>query len=255
MIGCGSASLSQILRPLLDSRAKLPSYLAEFAVTAHCAVRHADLDSFPTKFHALLDPEYEGAVCYGMDYEAGTDVSFTARATAGGNLAGKQILVCAHAKAERESSVVECLRGATLAWQFTLDRQRSAVVAGNTLPPGYPWSARRAAFSELAALHAPVFDRAVRVALTVNEYQPAATSLCNTLNRVISSPVILCTSTKAAFGERLHNRLRSLYAGALTSSTLNAAYWMPQSVAAVNESSIQHDLPELPAGSVATAWG
>jgi hypothetical protein len=87
MIGCGSASLSQILRPLLDSRAKLPANLADFVVTAHCAVHHADLGSFPTKFHALLDPEYEGAVCYGMDYEAGTDVSFTARATAGGNLA------------------------------------------------------------------------------------------------------------------------------------------------------------------------
>jgi hypothetical protein len=154
--------------------------------------------------------------------------------------------VCAHAKAERESKVVECLRGATLAWQYTLDRQRSAVVAGNALPPGYPWSAKRAAFSELAALHAPVFEHAVRVALTVNEYEPAATSLCNALNRVVDSPVILCTSTETAFGAHVHNRFRRLYAGALTTSTLNAAYWMPQSVAAVNTSSIQHGLPELP---------
>jgi hypothetical protein len=226
----GSTPLAKILRPLLPvgCKAKLPDHLAEYVVTVTRLVRHSDMDAatFPTDFRALLDPAYSDAIFYDMDVEAGVEVTFIAQTPA-----GVRTLVCMQSQTGKDGSLLQCLRAATPAWQFTTDRQRVAVLAGKRpTPEGSPWSAKRVAFTELAALHAPVFDRAIRVVLTASEYLHATTAICNRLNNVIDSPIILANSTARAFGSA-HDRLRGLCEGALTSGTSNAAvYWMPQSV-------------------------
>ena len=221
--------LEDVLTPLLAPGVALPAHVAERLVTVTTAARDVSRDGRGTFSRVLLQPS---TILFDVDTHAGADVIF---ATGASDTDTPASLVVVQAKAQKCASLVECLRASSPAWQYTTDPERNGLVHGTHTGT---WSAKRATFAQLASAHSQAFGSAVRVALSVNGYQPDAVRVCKALNAErdgsFSSPIVLCVATLLAFGPTLHGALAAACAGgALTSSTKQTAYLLPQSVAAV----------------------
>jgi hypothetical protein len=223
--------LVDVLTPLLAPSFVLPPHVSKRLVAVTSADRDVSTDGRGTFSRVLARPS---VVLFDVDVDAGADVIFATDAPDADTPAS---LVLVQAKAQKEASLEECLRASSPAWQYTTDPEREEVVDG-TLPDNYVWSKMRATFAQLASSHSQAFGSALRVALSVNGYQPDAVRVCNALNQkrdgTFSSPIVLCVATSVAFGPTLYGALAAAYAGgALTSSTKQTAYLLPQSVATV----------------------
>jgi hypothetical protein len=148
------------------------------------------------------------------------------------------------ANAEEGASLSACLRACTPAWQYTTTSEREDVEAGRAVE----WGAVRTAFTTLAARVPGLFSLAIRMSMSVHGYHLDVTRTCNALNEredgTWRSPIVLCTSSAAAFGERLHDKLRATRGhGAMTMSTARATFLLAQSVAGVSSSNVAVRLP------------
>jgi len=234
--------LCDVLRPVLAPNFIEPPHVAERLVPATGAAPDLSKDGRGTFERVLARPSLAS---YGIDTHAGADVVF---ATAASDADTPASLVLVQAKAQKAASLVECLRASSPAWQYTTDPERKQVVGG-TLPDSHVWSAKRTAFAQLASAHSQAFGSAVRVALSVNGYQPDAVRLCMALNAeeggTFKSPIVLCVATPLAFGPALYAALAAACAGgALTSTTDQTAYLLPQSVATVQAGKLD-PVPEV----------
>jgi len=223
--------LGDVLGPLLAPGFDVPPHVAERLVAVTGAAPDMSRDGRGT-FERVL--ERPSLASYGIDTHAGADVVF---ATAASDADTPASLVLVQAKARKAASLVKCLRASSPAWQYTTGPERKQVV-DRTLPDNHVWSAKRTAFAQLASAHSQAFGGAVRVALSVNGYQPDAVRVCMELNEeeggTFKSPIVLCVATRLAFGPALHGALAAACAGgALTSTTKETAYLLPQSVATV----------------------
>ena len=221
-----------------------------------------------TDLHYLAGPHGATTIAISIEHAAGGDVVVTA-VDADGHPAA---VVLVQAQAEKQASLSECLRACSPAWQYTEQPERECVLRGDHVgaeasaavggaaagaskaAAGLPssWNPKRIAFDTLVSRDertTTLFARAVRVALSVNNFQPWAGPLCVGLNAEMTatwkSPIALCTSSGLlnAFGARLHERLlRECAGGGPTSSTANLAFLLPQSVAAVRNSTIVYNV-------------
>jgi hypothetical protein len=175
-------------------------------------------------------------VAYDAHTNAGADVLFLAA-----KAEGAFVLVC---KPEKASSLLECLRSSSPAWQYTTREQRGAVIHGQQVPVVSAagkelvpwWSALRIAFSALWEDYEATFQTAVRVAFCASGYEPTAVNTVMHRNTLMSSPILLCNAT-TVFGA-LSGALAILCKGEPVSNTKHAEILLPQHAGAVNASKL-----------------
>jgi hypothetical protein len=185
--------------------------------------------------HRLCEAGAERRVLYSVEEGAGADVAFLTVHPDGAAAS----VVLAQAKARKAAALVDCLRAASPAWQYTVDKERKAAVAGRSFEP----SAARAAFEKVAAAPAATaarFSSAFRVALSVTGFRPETIAAVSAINKLPEgserSPIILCQPSERAFGKQLTAQLlASCKGGAPTSSTDNLPYLLPQAVDSVTK--------------------
>jgi hypothetical protein len=176
-------------------------------------------------------------VAYSIDQDAGADVAFT---VVDGD--GTRRLVLVQAKVETRTSLAECLRAATPAWQYTTELQRAALLRGNS--NSVPSSSKRVAFEKLAVADSVPFDRALRVVFCVNGFFEKTLKMCRNVNKQSAcahSPVVLC-SLQHAIIDLLPRELvavllnscrdieNTLHPVAHPKSASNIALWAPRMV-------------------------
>jgi len=231
------ATLHDLLYPLLPRSGRVHNYVPVSAQARHLAsttpVKDAIEQAGATAFRRVL--QYPSAVVFAVDRNAGVDVLLATESDPGNDVSASFVLV--QAKAQQRAQLVDCLRAASPAWQYTTDPERHDVIAGN-ISANHKWSKRRLDFVKLAGEHPDAFNSAIRVALSVNDFQSNAVTMCQELNRckegTYDSPIVLCVATSEAFGARLCRELQAVCQGpSLTSLTTSAAYLLPHTVAAV----------------------
>ncbi|RYG54136.1 hypothetical protein EON66_07560 [archaeon] len=240
----GGITLKDLFIKLLPDGATLPPSISNHRVLARRALRASCLQHLPTPFHAFVP----GSVCrdvvlYGIDSKAGVDVMLVAAME--GDAAAAHTLVCIQAKAQKEANLLDALRAASPAWQYTVTDERTALCGGewadNTRRDA-PID-KRAALTALAAEHPLLFDRAVRVVLSVTPYRQESLKVAEVLNASADaagmSPVVLAVAGARALGPAISDALRTSCAHtdgsfAPVSHTDNGYYWLPQSVASVS---------------------
>lgn len=247
-------TLSTLFSPLCASKYTLPEGFNQWDVLADEGWDASMLqmtDEKPTHFHHLLDgPEACRRVMYNVERDAGADVLFLVQQ---GDGSQARTLVSVQCKAEKSSSLRECLRSSSPAWQFTTDPQRAVVLKGKKIPSSHvpkggakekremAWSSKREAFCLLWSSNASVFENAVRVALSVNDYSDGTAEKIAKLNRtdkaIHRSPIVLCRSSAASFGA-LHDAMSHACAGDKTSGTEERAFLLPQSADKVTRSKV-----------------
>ncbi|RYE84501.1 MAG: hypothetical protein EOO65_02165 [Methanosarcinales archaeon] len=147
-------------------------------------------------------------------------------------------------KVRRDARLIDGLRAATPAWQYTTESEREALCGGAwsaSMRSGAPL-AKRAALTALAEKEPELFDRAMRVMLSATPYRGETVALAALLNRKYPtslSPVLLCVATPTAFGHHICNILRDTCRqsnGLLqpVAHTTNGRFWLPHSVAQVS---------------------
>ena len=188
-----------------------------------------------TDLHRLCEAGAEHRILYNIGARAGADVAaLTVRPD---GTVGSVVMV--QAKARKAAALVECLRAASPAWQYTEVDHRKAAISGAPFPP----TAARAAFEEAAAAPASTAERfssAFRVALSVTGFATETITAVCALNALPEgskrSPIILCQPSETAFGKNLTAQLlASCKGGAPTSGTDNLAYLLPQAVGDVTK--------------------
>lgn len=235
LVGDDDVTLAAVLQPLLPQELALPTALSNYYVPMQRA-HPFDTDGF----EGLAEG---GLLLTNVDTDAGADLAFFVRDRRDDSM----VLVLIQAKARAQTSLVDCLRSATPAWQYTQKDQRKTLTTKGAAPAPFSGALqrKRAAFSKFAAEHAGAVSRAVRIAMSVNPYQVKTIQLCNDMNmieEVGSSPVVLCCSSVKAFGE-LHDTLvsQSQPAVAGTNALVQhpsrdfAYFWSPFAVEAVGK--------------------
>jgi hypothetical protein len=116
-------SLSHLISPMLSSNFHLPASLNMWRVLAEYGQDARQLDSTaPTQYHAFLShPDRLKLVVYDLDTSAGADVLLLVQNKEDDS---DVALVSIQCKAEKSSSLAECLRSCSPSWQFTTVPQR-----------------------------------------------------------------------------------------------------------------------------------
>jgi hypothetical protein len=163
-----------------------------------------------------------------VDTDAGGDVLIPTTTNDGEAVEG---IAVTQAKAEKQSSLVECLHSASPAWQYVTGPQRQTVLGDSGGEDPIVWSAKRTAYTDLVRRKPDIFKTAIRIVLCVNDYKSSAVTWCklnDTPDANYDSPVVLCTNTPAAFGALLSGILKSECEGGRTHGTRKIGMWLPQ---------------------------
>jgi len=226
-------TLSAALRSLSPRGFRMPGRAADECLVAAAGFSCLGAGASPagaTDLHRLCEHGAEHRVLYNVDENAGADVA-TLTVHRDGTPAS---VVMVQAKAQTAAALVECLRAASPAWQYTQEKQRKAAVTGDCFVP----TAARAAFQEAAtapAATAARFSSAFRIALSVTGFRPETIAAVSALNALPEgserSPIILCQPSERAFGKDLTAQLlASCSSGSVTSGTDDLAFLLPQAV-------------------------
>jgi hypothetical protein len=201
--GTGSASLWSVMAPFLSLTLvsdAVRERLQRCVVSAQRAWKPAAPPGTGTNFSQLLGADATDVVLFGIGTLCGADVAFSvldeALAAGGADAGGSsRILVLVQAKAQKDPSLVECLRAATPSWQYVNETERGAALRGNWDRVKRRTTARQP-YEALVAEVPDAFANAVRVALCVNEFRSESHAVCHAVNTdaaCAQSPVVLCS--------------------------------------------------------------
>lgn len=238
--GHGMASLQAIFRPLVSDSFELPATFANRYVRARYVQRAASVPgAHATSFHALLAAGRD-VVLVGIDVDAGADVLLTTTDETGEQLG----IVLVQAKAQKDTRLLDSLRACSPAWQHTNQPQRDWIEGKGKKGKKKDGSLndKRLAFDELVAGHPQLFEEAVRVVLTVGDYQSRTVKRCNKLNsdvRFARSPIVLCRTAALAFGGGAQETLVQSCSGddgvcKPVQDTGNLFYWWPHAASLIS---------------------
>jgi hypothetical protein len=228
------SSLHAVLEPLAASDFIMPFRAADEYVVASRGIvcRNEPLTPRQTDLHRVCRAGGEDLVLYDVHPHAGTHVAFQTVTTDGHPAS----VVMVQAKAQKRAPFADCLRAASPAWQFTQEPDCAAVLAEKPFMP----LKTRLAFQKLATAAATWkrFSAAFRVVLSVTGYNPGLVSMLNVLNArpeaCLTSPILLCQPSAAAFGARLDAQLRNACkGGAPADNPVPIAFVLLQNVANV----------------------
>lgn len=238
----GPVKLGAALHALDAGGFRLPDATASLIVRATRALPRSMLPHDASDFHFLVGDVGDAVVVYNVSTAAGADVIFAARHASAHAPQLRAVLV--QLKAQKDATLDDCLRAASPSWQYVQKAERGRIIGGERV---VNWVCQtRGEYEALVSANPAVFNSAIRVAVSVNSFQPWVTRMIEELNETDEmqhSPIALCTSSAGAFGKRMHGILRDECKGNPTASTDHITYLLPHSVAAVSDATISEVAP------------